>query len=146
MNPIVMNTLTGAVSEYAGQAGVNSISPNFAGSAEGLRVLGGDTDNGAPIVATVSIPKKLWGTSLRKRIAMVYLTWASSGPGVFTVRGESGAWAYSVWAPVKGASRVKPGQGIDENYLGFDFANSGGQAFTLDQIEVQMVKSANRRV
>lgn len=146
MNPIAMNTMTGAVSEYAGFATVNSVSPNFAGSAEGLRVLGGDTDNGAPIVATVSIPKKLWGTSLRKRIAMVYLAWFSDGPASFTVRGESGAWSYPVQKPVKGASRAKPGQGIDENYLGFTFANTGGQAFTLDQIEVQMVKSTNRRL
>ena len=57
MNAIAFNTMTGAVSEYTG-FGFQSITPTHAGSSTGLFTLGGDTDAGLPIVATVTTGKK----------------------------------------------------------------------------------------
>ena len=51
MTAIVMNTLTGAVSEH--NLDFNSMTQAHAANASGLYTLGGDTDNGVSIVAEI---------------------------------------------------------------------------------------------
>lgn len=144
-NTIVLNTLTGAVTEYTG-FGFQSITPTHAGSAAGLFQLGGDTDAGAPIVANVLTGKQLWGESLKKFIEMVYFSLKGSGTSRMTVVGESAAYSYDFPVRPSGQSRSKPGGGIRENYLAFGYSNKDGANFQLDRIEVLVRESKNRRV
>ncbi len=142
---IVMNTLTGAVSEYATFA-FDSITETHAGSATGLYTLGGDTDNGAAIVAEVITGKPLWGDQRKKRMDMVWLSMKGEGTAELIVQGEANEWRYNFPVRTSGQSRAKPGLGIRENYLAFGFSNPGGERFSIDQIEVSDVKSNTRRV
>ena len=145
MNAISFNTLTGAVSEYTG-FGFQSITPTHAGSATGLFALGGDTDDGRPIVATVTTGKQLWGGSLKKMLQMVYFSLKGSGTSTMTVTGENASYSYPFPVRPDGQSRSKPGMGIRENYLAFGYSNTDGAAFQLDRIEVLVAESKNRRV
>ena len=142
---IVMNTLTGAVSEYSNFA-FDSITDTHSASATGLYTLGGDTDNGTEIVAEIVTGKPLWGDQRKKRLDMVWLSMKGEGTAELIVQGENDEWRYNFPVRATGQSRAKPGLGIRENYLAFGFSNPGGEAFTLDQISVYAAQSNTRRV
>lgn len=145
MNTIVLNTLTGAVSEYTNHT-VNSITPGYAGSTAGLRKLGGNTDAGTLVVANVITGKKLWGASLKKFLSMVYLSLQCAGRGQLTVYGATNSWPYVFPAFTTGQARCPTGRGIRENYLAFGYRNLDGDDFRLDQIEVPLTTSSSRRI
>lgn len=145
MNTIVCNTLTGAVSEYTRHA-FQSITPTHAGDATGLFVLGGDTDAGLPIVASIELPPTLRESTLIKHLGMVYLSMTGEGSANFTVFGKTQDWTYPFPLRESGQTRCKPGSGIRENYLGFGLTTPQGQAFTLDRVEVLLLESKNRRI
>ncbi len=145
MNTIVCNTLNGAVSEYTRHA-FQSITPTHAGDATGLFALGGDTDAGLPIVASIKLPPTLRESTLKKHIGMVYLSMEGQGTADLTVFGKTEDWTYEFPLRDSGQTRCKPGGGIRENYLGFGLATPQGQAFTLDRVEVLLLESKNRRV
>lgn len=145
MNAIALNTLTGAVSEYSG-FGFQSITSTHAGSATGLFSLGGDADDGMPIVATVATGKLLWGGTLKKSVKAVYFALEGSGASAMTVEGENSSYSYPFPVRATGESRAVPGRGIRENYLAFGYSNTDGAAFQLDRIEVLVAESKNRRV
>ena len=141
---IVLNTLTGAVSEYDWL--FQSITPTHAGDASGLYLLGGDLDATQKIVAEVMGPKTLIGESTKSRAEMVYFSVDGTGDGIMTVRGKDDAWEYDFPLRDSGESRCQPGKGIRENYLAFGFSKPDGEAFTLDRIEVLQADSKQRRV
>lgn len=145
MNTIVINTLTGAVSEYTRHA-FQSITPTHGGSASGLYAFGGDADDGLPIVASLRLPPTLRESTLKKHIAMVYLSMRGSGSARFTVHGAQQQWGYGFPLLSSGQTRCTVGRGIRENYLGFGLSNPAGQPFTLDRIEVLTIASKNRRI
>lgn len=145
MNTIVCNTLTGAVSEYTRHA-FQSITPTHAGDASGLFALGGDTDDGLPIVASIELPPTLRDSTLKKYLNMVYLSMSGQGTAEFTVFGKTQDWTYPFPLRDSGQTRCKPGGGIRENYLGFGLTTPQGQAFTLDRVEVLLLESKTRRV
>ena len=144
MNTIVMNTLTGAVSEYT-RFGFQSLTPSLAGSATGLFTLGGDTDAGLPIVSVATTPKTLLSTSLLKFLDIVFFSLKGSGTSTLTVIGEAGGYAYQFPVLPPGVSRSKPGRGIRENYLAFSYSNTDGSDFQLDRMEVSVAQSNTRR-
>lgn len=145
MTTIVMNTLTAAVSEYTG-FGFHAITPTHAGSATGLFALGGDTDDGAPIVGRIQTGKVEWGGSRKSLMDKVFLALKGSSSFRLHVSGEAADYSYDFTAAASGQSSAQPGRGIRENYLSFGFSNPSGQAFQLDAIEVPSLKSPNRRV
>lgn len=145
MNAIVCNTLTGAVSEYSRHS-FHAITPTHAGSATGLFELGGDTDNGLPIVAEIRLPATLRESTLKTAINMAYLSMTGSGTAEFIVHRPGGEFAYQFPLRPTGQTRCKPGNGIRENYLGFGVRNPSGQAFTLDRVEVLTLQSKTRRI
>ena len=145
MNTIVCNTLTGAVSEYTRHA-FQSVTPTHAGSATGLYAFGGDTDDGLPIVADIRLPPTLRETTLKKHLAMVYLSMRGTGTAKFKVFGNNGHWDYSFPLRQSGQTRCPVGRGIRENYLGFGLSNPAGQAFALDRVEVLVAESKTRRI
>lgn len=145
MNTIVCNTLNGAVSEYT-RFSFHSITPTHAGAASGLYELGGDTDDGLPIIAQIRLPATLRESTLKKHLGMVYLSMAGEGDADLTVYGKTQDWTYQFPLRESGQTRCKPGGGIRENYLGFGLSTPQGQSFTLDRVEVLLLESKNRRV
>ena len=146
MPMIVINTLTGAVSEYT-RHDFQSITPTHGGSATGLYAFGGDSDAGLPIQSSLRLPITLRENTLKQQIAMVYLSMQGEGEAEFTVFGSSAqAWSYPFPLRDSGQTRCPVGKGIRENYLGFGLSNPTGQAFTLDRVEVLSIKSKTRRV
>ena len=145
MNTIVCNALTGAVSEYT-RHNFQSITPTHGGSAAGLYALGGDTDDGLPIIASIRLPTTLRETTLKKHISMVYLSMHGAGNAQLTVFGKTENWAYQFPLRDSGQTRCQVGKGIRENYLGFGLSNPNGQAFALDRVEVLVAESKTRRI
>ena len=146
MNTIVCNTLSGAVSEYT-RHGFQSITPTHAGSATGLYAFGGDTDDGLPIVADIRLPRALRDTTLKKVPTLVWLSMKGAGSANLTVYGEQHEWSYSFqMQPRTGQTRCQVGRGIRENYYSLGISTPGGQAFSLDRVEVQHVESRSWRV
>lgn len=143
MSTIVVNTLTGAVSEY--DFAFQSITPTHAGDALGMYELGGDTDAGQPIVARVQTGKTQWGASVKKFMNMIFFALKGSGRFRAHVDGESESYDYDFEGRASGESRAVPGRGIRENYLSFGFSNPDGQAFSVDNIEVSSSTSNTRR-
>ena len=141
---IVLNTLTGAVSEY-GSFAFHAISPTHAGSVLGLYALGGNSDIDQPIVATVTTGKTLFGASLKKFLDLVYFSLKGSGTSSLTVVGEATSNSYTFPVRSTGESRAKPGRGIRENYLAFQYSNTDGADFQLDRMEVAAETSKTRR-
>lgn len=144
MNTIVLNTLTGAVSEYSG-FGFQCITPTLAGSATGLFTLGGGLDVALPIVSRVTTGKKQWASSLKKIVQLVFFALKGSGTSALTVAGENASYDYPFPVLPTGQSRGKPGAGIRENSLAFGYSNTDGAAFQLDKIEVLVAPSKTRR-
>lgn len=142
---IVMNTLTGAVSEYDNFQ-FQSITPTLAGSATGLFALGGDTDLGLPIVSHVLTGKTLFGPSVKKFLDLIYFSLLGSGTSSLIIQGAVAAYVYTFPVRAPGESRARPGRGIRENYLAFGYSNTDGADFRLDRIEVLVNASQNRRV
>lgn len=144
MTSIVVNTLTGAVSEYDWT--FQSITPTHAGDAMGLFLLGGNTDNGNLIVGRIQTGKLSWGGSLKKYLGKLFF--GLKGDGVFRahVSGENDDYTYNFAAAYKGVSRAQPGRGIYESYLSFGFSNHLGQDFELDNLEALESNSTIRRV
>jgi len=140
---ILINTLTGAVSEY--DATFHGITPTHAGSTLGLFLLGGDTDAGLPIVAQVQTPKTIQASTLKKSLELAYLAMRGTGNAQVRVIGQAQEWVYPFMVLPSGLSRCKLGRGIRENYLGFGFSNPGGDDFQIDRIEVVMAGSKSRR-
>lgn len=146
MNAIIVNTLTGAASEYT-RHDFQSITPTHGGNAAGLYALGGDSDAGLPIVAQLHLPATLRENTLKQQIAMVYLSMRGQGQAEFAVYGPGPQpWRYPFPLRDSGQTRCPVGKGIRENYLGFGLSNPAGQAFTLDRVEVLTAASKTRRV
>lgn len=144
MNAIVMNTLTGAVSEYSNFQ-FDGITETHAGNADGLVLLEGNRDLTTPVVATVSTGSRQWGKSLKKMVDMVYFAIIGTGTSTLTVAGERSSFDYPFPLSANGESRAKPGKGIRENYLSFTYSNTDGADFQLDAIEIEIGTSVTRR-
>lgn len=144
MNAIVMNTLTGAVTEYD-NFDFQSITPTHAGSATGLFALGGDLDIDQPIVARVVTGKTQWGASVKLMLRMLFFALKGSGTSTAIVASDATEWTYTFPVQDNGESRAQPGRGIRENYLAFGYSNTDGADFQLDRIEVVDQRSTTRR-
>lgn len=144
MNTIVMNTMTGAVTEYTNHD-FDSITPTHAGSALGLYAFGGNLDVATPIISNVVTSKTHQGDTRKKHVDIVFFAVKGSGNARMTVYGETAAHGYNFTIEQGGESRSKPGRGIRENYLAFGFSNLDGQDFQLDRIEANIGQSVTRR-
>lgn len=145
MNAIVLNTLTGAVSEYDG-FDFQSITPTHAGSGLGLYELGGDLDVTAPIVAQIVSPETDFGSTLKKRVDSVYFTLLGEGVGEAIVQDGEEEYRYLFKARDSGQCRAKTGKGIRANRLAFGYGNPDGDSFELTRMEILILESKTRRV
>lgn len=144
MKTIVMNTLSGAVTEY--DWSLTATGPTRAGSAAGLHALGGNADAGQPIAASITTGKKLWGDTIKKFVAYVYFAMVGAGLGRARVETRAQTYAYEFPVQTSGVSRAVTGRGIRENYLAFGFDNVAGADFRIDAIEPKTATSNTRRI
>lgn len=141
MTAIVMNTATGAVTEYDWTFA--SVSASRAANNTALHTLGGDTDATAAIISELRGGKAGGGKLLS--LGPVYLTIRGTGDGTLIVMGRDTSWEYPVIARGSGVSVGRPGFGIRESWLGLGYRNAGGNDFRLDRIEAQIIESKTRR-
>ena len=144
MKTIVMNTLSGSVTEYDWT--ITSITPTHGGSEAGLHLMGGDTDAGEPINAAITTGKLLWVDTIRKFVAYIYFAMTATGLGRARVETRSQTYAYEFPVQAGGVSRAVTGRGIRENYLAFGFDNVAGGDFRIDLIEPKTAASTTRRI
>lgn len=149
MTAIVMNTLTGAVSEYAG-FDFHAITPTHAGNALGLYELGGDTDAGQPIVGRVLGGDNEVGGANKARPESVWLGLpVGPGTGRLIVKAGTGQvvqqYEYPLTVRADGRARGQPGRGIRENYMAFGYTNPDGEDFQLNSMEILAAASNTRR-
>ena len=141
MAAIVMNTLSGAVTEY--NWSFQSITAQRAGSASGLFTLGGNTDAGAQIVGEVRSGK--YSGSGVLGVGNVYITTQGGGDGTLIVLGRTASWEYPLADRASGVSKGQPGLGIRESHLGFGYRNVAGADFILERIDAEVVPSTTRK-
>lgn len=144
MKTIVMNTLSGSVTEY--DWAPKCVTRNYAGGAQGLHKLGGSTDAGQPIAASITTGKRLWGDTIKKFVAYIYFAMAATGLGRARVETRGQTYTYEFPVQAGGVSRAATGRGIRENYLAFGFDNVGGADFRIDAIEPKTATSSTRRI
>lgn len=144
MNAIVLNTLNVAVTEYEGFA-FQSLTATHAGSAVGLYSLGGELDVAAKIVASIATGKTLLAEGKKAGVEMVFVAMKGSGTSALTVTGEQVSYSYSFPVHPNGVSRCKPGRGFREDYASFGYSNTDGADFSIDQMQVLVALSPNRR-
>lgn len=117
---------------------------HLAAGPDGIYVLGGDSDDGAPIVARISTGLMDMGTSARKRIEAMYLGLSAEGElGLRVVttmpNGEKQAHDYRMRLRPAGAAttnRIKIGRGLASRYWSFEISNPDGGQFTLSDSEL----------
>lgn len=152
MTAIVMNTRSGAVTEYGAAFNFVGITPTHAANGSGLFTLGGDTDNGADIAASFRGPYQ--GGEAVLSVDSVHIglrgdEGASQGSVRVLAGGKAVArgteWLYPVYAQRSGISRAVLGRGIRENSLAFGYTNTGGAAFTIRSMMVELGGSRNRK-
>ena len=147
MTAIIFNLQSHAASEY--DWAFNSVTGKHAGADGGLMALGGGDDAGAPITAEAMTPLGQHKSSLKKAVAMVYVS--TPKPVVQQLQalvtlGTGNTFSYPLQEQDSGVARARPGRGINENYLGFGVRNEAGADFEIERIEVQINVAASRRV
>lgn len=146
MTAIVINTLTGAASEY--DWSLPALCATHVGSDAGLFAIGGADDAGAQIPGSWSTGVAPRATTLKTALESAYLTMRGDEDsfGTFTVFGASDSWDYEFPVRKEGVSRAVFGRGIRENVLGFGYSNLDGADFQIDSIEVKNMPSTQRRM
>lgn len=152
MTAIVMNTTTGAVTEYGASFTFNSITRTHAADGAKLHTLGGSSDNGAPISATWLGPQ-LGGLAVR-RPDQVYAAVRGPAGSAGKVRVVAGGhkvargteWQYDLAVQPSGISRSqRPGLGIRENFLAYGYANVAGAPYVVSLFQVDEIMSNQRK-
>ncbi len=152
MTAIVMNTRSGAVTEYGAAFAFVGITPTHAANGSGLFTLGSDTDNGADIVASFRGPYQ--GGEAVLAVDSVHIgIRGEEGAALGSVRVLAGGktvargteWTYPVYVQRSGISRALLGRGIRENSLAFGYINASGAAFTIRSMMVELGGSKNRK-
>jgi len=149
-------TLAGqAISEYRGVA-ANSFATIdgrlYAATSSGLVLMEGDTDDGAPINASLRVGLSALGTQLKKAIPAAYIGYTSDGVLLLKVsttdRGVKKTNIYKlnpVRKDVVSDNRFTPSKGLHSVYWDFELANHDGADFELETIKVWRMPLTRRK-
>lgn len=118
----------------------------FGAKSDGIYLLEGDTDAGAPIHASISLGKSGMGSRVQKRVTECYLGASSSGTLYLKVMADGASYVYearNASAQLR-AQQVKLGKGLQANYFTFEIYNHDGCDFELNDVEFRVVDLQRR--
>jgi hypothetical protein len=144
---VLLNTRIKGVTRYEGLA-ANSFA-TFAGvqlaaTPDGIVALMGETDLGFPITASITAGTSDFGAAERKRIEAGYVGYRAGGDMELTlITDEHHEYTYRLaarqMADAIHGNRVKFGRGVDGRYWQWKLANTGGGAFELASVQLDVV-------
>lgn len=147
----VVNLTNNATSTYENFA-FNSFATlgdrHYGVRSEGLYLLEGDTDAGAPIRASVSFGKQDFGTPSKKNMTRAYVGASSTGVlllKIITATGAEHIYTARASAAFQREQRFDVGRGIQANYFTFELFNKNGCDFELDSVAF-FAADFNRRI
>ncbi|ADU36230.1 hypothetical protein [Variovorax paradoxus] len=119
----------------------------YGASADGLFLLEGDDDAGAPIRASVDLGKMDFGTSSQKTIAECYVGMSASGNLFLKVIVEGREFIYKTrgFSEHMQQQRFTPGKGLKSNYVTVQFFNEDGADFEIDTVNF-LVADLQRKI
>jgi hypothetical protein len=144
----VMNAVTNANSRYEG-FDFNSyalIGGEYYGAMQGgLFKLSGDTDDGAPIRASINFGNQTFGTSSLKGCTNAYVGMSSSGELFLKVTAEGNEYIYRArdYSSTLQIQRFDTGRGLRANYLQFELYSDGAD-FDISSVEFLAVPLSRR--
>lgn len=118
----------------------------------GLYELAGDTDDGAPIDASITTGRTMLGDAHKKRIPDVFMTGTFGGAtqltvGVYgTLKGSYTYTAATRDADSPRGTRFKLGKGLASTYWKFTIANKDGSDFNINTMTADVAPSTTRRI
>ncbi len=142
------NLRTGATTQYT-QYPYTSFARRgtryLATAEDGLYVLDGDTDNGAPIIAEMQSGFLQFAGSRFTSFKAIYLGMHASGAVLFKLEtGDGKQYTYQVVVQNMETTKVRVGKGLRARYFAFELVTTG-QDFDLDTVEFLPI-GAQRRV
>lgn len=151
---LVMNTETSALSHYT-NFGFESLVqlPDgrvLAAGPAGLFLLGGNTDSGVPINASITTGFMEFKTAQTKRLESMYFGYTSGGQTSVRVEVAEPVPRQHTYLletrPVGGpkTTRVRFGKGLFGRYWRLTFQNTAGSAFEVHDMSTDMAASARR--
>lgn len=146
-----LNTSTLALTRYEAFA-FNSFAALgdrvLAAGSDGIRLLDGKTDAGAPIEATFTTGHIDFGVKQLARLVSLYVSYRAAGALRITVRADDLVEHAYVLDASRGAglyrNRAKLGRGLRARYYQLTFANTLGADFSIDRIEPETIATARR--
>lgn len=152
MTTYAINLKTGVTTSYAG-FDFNSMTLAHDGNYYGMRddglyLLAGDTDDGAPIEAMAGLGQSDLGSDMKKRLRVAYLGVESDSPMLLALGVEGERYEL----PARGASdqnrqqRIDVCRGARANLFTLDLYNTAGSGFKLSSLEVVPAPSSTRRI
>lgn len=105
---------------------------------DGIYLLGGESDAGAPIRASVDLGQRDFGTTLHKRAHTAYITTDATGGMQLRVTDDSGqSYLYAVTPTDRmNTAKVKLGRGLVANFFDLQLFNTDGGDFDLAGAEL----------
>jgi hypothetical protein len=146
---LVVNLETGATSRYENfefdkLEVVDGVL--YGTNADGVFRIGGDTDAGLPINASISLGKTDLDSAQIKTLHDLYVGGRSDKPMKVRVRSQVGDFVYTADADstlIK-QLRAKLGRGLRSSYFGVEVYNDQGADFEIDEIRVHASEGARR--
>lgn len=119
----------------------------YGASDDGVHLLEGDTDDGDPIAANVSLGKRDFDSSAKKTVSHCYVGMSGQGNLFVKVIAEGKEYLYKTrsYSPEMQQQRVMFGKGLRANYVTLELYNEGGADFEVDTIEF-VVADLSRKI
>ncbi len=119
----------------------------YGASPEGVSMLDGDTDDGAPVVASMSFGTRDFGTRNKKTIQNAYVGTAGDGNIYIKLLAEGRSFLYRVrdYNENIQQQRFTFGKGLRTNYVGVELYNENGADFEIDNLTF-MVADMTRNI
>lgn len=147
----VVNAASGGTTRYEGYAFNSFATLNgryYGCRSDGLYLLGGDSDAGEPIRASISFGRSNLNSRLIKRLVTAYVEAASDATLLLKITGPDGEYTYEARnaSPDLEMQRIDVGRGLRGSNFVFELFNNEGCHFVLAGFEAQGSELQHRRI
>lgn len=144
MTTWTINAETGASAKYSNHD-FTGYSDELACRADGIYLLGGDSDDGEPIAATVSLGVQLLGSTMQKTVQYVYLGTSGNMAVRITANGQTFTYPLRTHNPLLTTQRADCGRGLKATHILLELVNVEGADFDLASVQL-MIANLTRRI